>query len=76
MSEIRDTIAFFEAVDRSLDEQAKVNAEVDAKFHELERQIGVLDQSQETMNNQIDIFRTAINEGFERLRRELRGGKR
>ena len=73
MSEIRDTLAFFEAVDRKLDEQDKINEAVDAKLRELERQDAVLQRGQELVNNQIDVFRTAINEHFDRIRRELRG---
>lgn len=73
MSELRDTLKFLEAVDARLDEQDKRDAAGNAKFTELERQLAVLDRGQFTMNNQLEVFRTAINEGFERIRRELRG---
>jgi hypothetical protein len=64
MSQLRDTLEFQEATIEKFAQQ-------DKRLAELERYAAVLDQGQKTINSQIEIFRTAINETFDRIRREL-----
>ncbi len=64
MSQIRDTLEFQAAALEKF-------AEHDAEIKKLQRFAAALDQAQKTMDNQVEIFRTAINEQFDRLRREL-----
>lgn len=69
MSELKDTAAAFVLIDKKFDQ-------IDARVAELEKFAAVLDRGQQTLNSQIDIFRAAINEGFDRMRRELGIGNR
>jgi len=76
MSEIKDTLAFTDAVLEKFAEVDARDAAHDKRLVELEKFAAILDRGQQTMNHQIDIFRDAMNEGFDRIRREMSLGKR
>lgn len=71
MSELRDTLAFQEATLRKFEEVDKRDAAQDAEIAKLQKFAAALDRAQKTMDNQIEIFRNAIDDQFDRLRREL-----
>jgi hypothetical protein len=81
-ADFRDVTRWAEKVELSFEEQARaneaqatVNAKTEAKLREHEAHFAAIDQAQKTMNNQIEIFREAINEQFRRLREGLVNGR-
>lgn len=83
MSEHGDLVEYLSGVERKLDQQDARLTSVESRVTALEKFAGELDQSQKTVNSQIDVFRDAINEEFRRLKafladelRKLRGGLR
>lgn len=68
MSEYRDMVRYFTGVEKKLDEHDARLDGFEAKLVQLEKFAASLDQSQKTINNQIDVFRDSINEEFRRLR--------
>lgn len=79
MSELDDVIALGTAL---IAEQDKLTARVeahemktDAKLSAHDEHFAVIDQWEQTFENQIEVFRNGIREGFQNLRRELMNGK-
>lgn len=76
MSELRDTVAYFDAIERKFDEIDARDTGQDRRILELEKFAAALDRSQKTIDNQIEIFREAIKNEFDRLRKDLGIGRK
>lgn len=74
MSEATDLSIILRGHQTKLSEhEVKLKAQNEA-IAELQRKLAVLDRAQQTFENQIQIFRDGINEGFRKLRLELKNG--
>lgn len=68
MSEHGDLVQYLTGVEHKLAEQDARIALTEQRVTALEKFAAELDSSQKTVNNQIDVFREAINEEFRRLK--------
>lgn len=74
MSDLREQVEWARGVELALDAQKIVNAETNAALTEVQRKLALLDSVQQTVDNQIEVFRQGINEQFRRLREGIGNG--